>query len=336
MKLLKHFQYTLFCLSSVWNLSSPTQAADEPWRELADKNICKRSAPHLVKLSENIREKASFRRHELILREDSQRNLEFSATFFESLKCGLPKSPTIVLFPGLGGETPLDGSLADYFTSKGFHVALVHHFVREQAATIKGMAEMIPETLRIGLSLVDFISDPKTFAGNLVDSDQIVLLGISYGAIRAAYHMAFDARIRSTMLSVGGVPVADILADSNMPYMEDLRQEQMDNEGITDITEYKKRLKKEPYLNTGDVWAGRNYSSVLMLISDKDQWVPTPTQKYLQEHLTESSVIRTNLGHVASAISTRFRASKILRFFNKQLSSKPKNQTDLCSTTSSS
>ena len=334
MKLSRYFQWVIFCISSTWTLFSPIQAADEPWRELADQNICKRSEPHLVELTENVRQRPSFKRHEMILREDSQRDLEFSATFFESLKCGSPKAPTIVLFPGLGGETPLDGSLAAYFAGKGMHVVLVHHFVREQAATIQGMAAMIPETVRIGLSLVDFISDPNTFAGNLVDTDKIALLGISYGALRAAYHIAFDARIRSTMLSVGGAPIADIMTETEMPYLIDLRQEQMDNAGIKDLKEYRERLKEESYLDVGDVWAGRDYSSVLMLISNKDRWVPTSTQKYLEQHLRNPSTIYTNLGHVASAISTRVRAAKILRFFKRNLELPPKNKTDLCTSPS--
>ncbi|MDD9951045.1 MAG: prolyl oligopeptidase family serine peptidase [Zetaproteobacteria bacterium] len=229
------------------------------------------------------------------------------------------RKPLVLLYPGMTGTTILDRSIAHVFNRKGYHVAVSHYFDTSLVGSTNDLSLNMLDTLRVGFSTLDYLIKIGKISKQVIDQTQIALFGTSFGAIRAAYQLALDQRIRASALIVGGFPLADIMTDSEIPYIEEIRHHHMEHEEIATLEEYRRILKQQALFKIEEFWKRRDNHDVFMVTAAKDSWVPTHTQEQMWQALGKPFRIRSKWGHVRTPICTRTKhIGKIARFFQQQ------------------
>ena len=114
-----------------------------------------------------------------------------------------------------------------------------------------------------------------------VDSEQIAILGISFGGIRSSFLMGIDERLKKAVLVVSGGGLADIMASSQLADVVKIRDKHMQEEQIQVLESTKRSSKMLKSYNVGFL-CRRDSEEFLLFLDKKDSSVPTNTQEALK------------------------------------------------------
>ncbi len=225
------------------------------------------------------------------------------------------KAPILFLFSGMSGINILDKYLAHFFVDKGYSVVLSHYFDLEENQSIQKVNESMREGVYANLALVDYFTSLPN-----IDGDKVGMLGMSFGGIRAVHQTVLDKRIKASVLMVTGAPLAEIMAKSELPVMEELRNLHMKKAGLSTVDQYFKAIEKQLTFTIADWSCRRSPDDFSMYISTSDKMVPSMTQWQLHEQLGSPQMRKSSLGHVNWPVwASLWHKKDMLRFFNKQV-----------------
>ena len=234
--------------------------------------------------------------------------------YYEQKRDG--KSPTILIFPILGGISFSVKSFANYFASNGFNCAIV----RNKKFKIVGDLEEIENFLRQGIinsrQVIDYLVQQEK-----VDKDRLGSFGISLGGIKVAITAGVDERLRCNVMCLAGGSIADIICYTTERGVVKQRKKVMEERGLT-LEELHAELsgiirsdplKLAPYMD------GRN---VLMYIGLFDKGAPRECGIKLWNAIGKPEVIYLLAGHYNAVLYLPYARRKSLGFFRKKFGMK--------------
>lgn len=285
------------------------------WKEF----LTKRNPPEVV-IAKTIKSTDLYNKFYFKLKEDTRIEKYFEIDFYQSKQGKKNKKPLLMIYPGITGVNLLDRSIAHAFNKKGYHVAISHYFDESLMNKIENIPINMLDTLKVSLSSIDFLTESQHDISTTIDPQKVALFGISFGAIRASYQMAFDDRIGANVLVVAGFPVSDILVHSKMRYLENIRKKHIQKGGYHDTKEYQKALEEQGMIKIEEFWKHRSNHDVLLISALQDSWVPTFTQERLWNALGQPQRRLTNCGHLKTSLKSRTKYMEtILKFVSEQL-----------------
>ena len=142
--------------------------------------------------------------------------------FYQSRRGGYEKKPTIILFSGIQGISLLERYIASKIAARGFSVVVTAQKGLKDLKSFENIRPFLADSVFKSLNLMDYISQMSG-----VDPENISSIGISLGGFRALYLSLLDMRVRSNVLVVSGLSIADVIAYSELPIAEELRKAQM-------------------------------------------------------------------------------------------------------------
>ncbi|MBI2603525.1 MAG: hypothetical protein HYW48_10775 [Deltaproteobacteria bacterium] len=224
------------------------------------------------------------------------------------------KAPLVFLYANIYGITPLEQSIAHYFTHRGISVVVSHYMDETNMYVLENYILSLLNTVRVSLALVDHFSERQD-----VDSSQMGAVGASYGGIRSLYHMAMDARIKAGVLMVAGAPVEEVMAHSELPTVIQIRHRQMQSAGISTIEDYLKILRSQIIVDIGDLLCQRKTEDFYLFIAKNDRFVHSRYQWNLWDILDHPKHESRPYGHAGTAIWASFKyLGKARRFLQSR------------------
>lgn len=233
--------------------------------------------------------------------------------WYESTRAG--RRPAIVLNPILGGDYPIEQSLARFFAARGYHVALIHR----KTLKISPEHELahIELLLRQGLirirQVVDWVSRHPS-----VDPQHLGSFGISMGGIAGAMTAAIEPRLRAHVIALAGGPLADILATTADPLLAKpraryLASHQLPLQMLHD--ELARVIVSDP-IRLAPYTQGQ---PILFVIALTDRTIGRSHEFALWRALGRPQVTMLLSGHYTSYLALPYLKRKSLRFFRQTL-----------------
>ncbi|MGB0453229.1 MAG: hypothetical protein ACPGJV_05900 [Bacteriovoracaceae bacterium] len=232
--------------------------------------------------------------------------------FYQSIKKG-PR-PLIVILPTLEGTTLVETSLATYAAKRGYHAVIAK--LSENIGDLKRPITDIDGFL-VRATVQARLTIDHIMSLGVVNPKEVGAFGASLGGIRLFTLMGVDSRIKSGSSYVGGVSIADILADSEQDLVKDYRNHKMKQLGLTDREAYRKALKEvmtvDPLDNIGMI----NPDTIQLKISKKDTSVHTKYQYMARDAIGTPHVEYTDKDHLGTVVSAYFSKKKIIKFLER-------------------
>lgn len=191
---------------------------------------------------------------------------------------------TIILLPPTGGENILDRGYANYLCFKGFRTIILQNWPGDGETTIdlgmhdKGAIRSLAAIRRI----VDYVKPNR--------DSQIGILGTSIGAVSSALALGFDKRINVAALIVGGIGMAEIIAQSDESGASKLRASRMAALKFKSQEEYMAALKSAIHIEPGLFHDYTGEKKVLSFIGAADTTVPTKNQMDLSQAFKANAI----------------------------------------------
>ena len=171
---------------------------------------------------------------------------EVSFTYLKSKVSG-PRPTAIILSP-LGGTNPIDGWIALNLARYGISSVTSYYQSSEAGSTLGDAFRDTGDNMQAQMTLTDWLVEQPE-----VDSEQIAILGISFGGIRSSFLMGIDERLKKAVLVVSGGGLADIMASSQLADVVKIREKHM-QKSIPSIREYKKVFKEAQRVTMWIFW----------------------------------------------------------------------------------
>ena len=235
---------------------------------------------------------------------------------FEWLESALPgKRPAIVVNPILGGDYPLERSIARFFAAHGFHAVLVHR------KTLKISPEhpvvRIELLLRQGVLRIRQIADWME-RQERVDSSRLGCFGISMGGIASSMMAAVEPRFRAYVVALAGGSIADILTASRDRLLTKPLGRYLAANGLT-RTELNARLAAE--LKTDPILLApyADPDHILMFIALFDRTIGRQHSFRLREALGFPRTVLLPFGHYTSYLCLPYFKRASLAYFRATL-----------------
>ena len=298
------FLIPLFCLE-IFNTAS--LARGNIALETFKSEIEKRSRPILKKFKQKRKTRGFTYFKGKIEIEELQDQITFH--YYKSLSKKSKSKPLILIFPGLTGLTPLDYYMGRYYSKRGYNVAISHY--RDEAN------ELDPDNIDISmkngilasLGVLDTVSEFEE-----VDSEQIALLGYSFGGIRASFLATLEERLSPVIVIVGSASLSRTLGQSKFPAVRKIREIHMEKLEETCVKKYEEYLKNKLTFEPSEHLINCNTSNYLTVTSKLDTAVPWEVQKSLVSQLTDPQhICFKTLGHCTSVCWF------VIRHLNKSL-----------------
>lgn len=232
----------------------------------------------------------------LTVQADEELSVDF--LFYEAKKKNkFGKTPLVIMYASLNGVSIFEKYLASSLAKEGISV-VVNYFMDEQNLYVldNHMINMM-NNLLVSLSISKYFSSLPS-----IDSKKVSLFGVSYGGIRATYHMAADLRIKSATLMVAGAPLEEVMTYSNLDRVVDIRNKHMEGAGIENKADYLQALKDQEVFSLTDAMCRRKTEEFYLFISKHDSWVPTKYQWHLWSELGQPKHHVSSLGHQTASV----------------------------------
>jgi hypothetical protein len=218
----------------------------------------------------------------------------------------------LYLTPTISGVSPLEKSLAKYFSKLGYLVIVPLPYKSE-------IENISPDIKRLD---IEFLK-PAKVAKNLIDNvkarfhlpveTKIYLLGASQGGFRSLT-IASELDVSASWIVTAGADFASIYAYSKVKKVEAFRKNHMRILQLTDAKEYEKYLREN--LSNDPALICQNVKTpFVQVIALKDDKVPTANQLKLLESCPAHEVIKLEVGHLSASLSTIKMRKRIHHFF---------------------
>ena len=201
---------------------------------------------------------------------------------------------TIIIMPPTGGVTPIDRRLATRLCRENQIVAVVK--------TWTGLEE--PGVIDFELHNRHYTRANRVL-GTLASTypGPLRLLGTSLGAQYSVSALSRMTRFERAVLEVGGSPFSHVIADSNNREMKLLRDRRMAELGVKSQDDYRATLDRVFKWNDEEVLSEiPKRTKIMMVISLKDDAVPTANQLHLASLLNPVKLIRIEKDHVGTIV----------------------------------
>lgn len=229
--------------------------------------------------------------------------------------------PVVFILPPVGGVNFLDRQMAETFCSSDIAaIILVNDFANIDS---QANGDLLPPEDH-GFALHRTVAGVKaTMAMSVDDANinpkKIGLFGASLGGILGSFVMTTQKEISAGYFIVAGGDIPNILAYSEQEKVSKIRRKRMKEENIETKEEYEQYIRNYVTLDPIDLAVTMLPDTLHMVISERDDVVPTSNQFQLYEAFQEPEATFTNSGHVDTVVESLLfggQRRKIARFFS--------------------
>ncbi len=220
---------------------------------------------------------------------------------------------SVLIVPPSGGVNQLDYTYGEMLCAKGIEAWVITEWDR-------GVKDYI------GLTL-DIESHDTVALSHLVALRQIVqhmpgragILGTSAGGKLAAVALAVEPRLQAGVLVAAGADLPQILANSNLQTLRELRDLRMQTFNWS-FAQYAAELREKVIIDPLWFAADLRAKQVGTVIAFRDRTVPSRNQLLLEEISQAKRITDYNDDHTAAIVKAALSGSwKVIRFFQNHL-----------------
>lgn len=207
-----------------------------------------------------------------------------------------PPQRTVVIFPPTGGTNRIDRSYAKQVFERG-----------QNAIVITGWTGQDEERIELDIHQVLHERALRAFQvvlGKIPLDQKVSVMGTSVGGLFAAIIASEFDRPDRVLVIAGGAPISEIIAHSDEKTLTRVRNERYKKYGFQNRDEYAKALSEQFYLDPLKLSDGYQSKKIGLVIMTEDSTVPTVYQKRLQDHWTNSSVLKIEKDHFWGIVNT--------------------------------
>ena len=219
---------------------------------------------------------------------------------------------SIIIVPPTGRTNYIDRKYAEQCCAAGFDAYVMDSWTGDIEKTIElEIHQRFYGNAQVAIShVLDQIKSPY-----------IGLMGTSVGGLHAAIAASYQDRLQAVFVIAGGIPIAEVIVDSDQKAMVNLRKDRQEKYGFKtgeeNISAIQKVFEYEP-MKLPPKYKEKDLGVSVGL---KDDTVPTATQTKLEEFWKPQN------SHFWTIVKTwLFKSSEVLEFFeNSYESKKPKS-----------
>lgn len=234
--------------------------------------------------------------------------VDFSLQVFK-YEAEKPREKSLIILPPTGKTNIIDRSYAKMFAKHGYDVYILDSWngIDEEATDLDLHQRLYTRAQKAIEVALENIHTPY-----------IGVLGTSVGAMHASVAASRLDRINAVFCIVGGVPMTEIIAKSEMKAMRDLKEKRQKIYGFKNDEEYLTELNKHFHLEPLKLEQKFKNKRLGLVISTQDTTVPTNTQVRLKEFWKPEKVIELPNNHFWAIVNTWLHhKKKVLEFFEK-------------------
>ena len=220
-----------------------------------------------------------------------------------------PTGKSVLIIPPTGGTNYIDRRYAVNLCEAGFDVFILNSWSNQEFETIQpDLHQKFYSRSQLAIGEV-LKTVPPGFVG---------ILGTSVGGLHASIAVQTEARIQAAFFIVTGVPLMNVIMESDQIAMVELRKARYEKLGYkTDaylLEVIQKAFTLEPQ-QLGNHFKGKNIG---MSIALNDTTIPTSLQLNLKEFFQPQKVITYDSSHFWGIAKTwLFNTSDIVDFFER-------------------
>lgn len=165
-------------------------------------------------------------------------------------------------------------------------------------------------------TVVDFAQAIPQF-----DPQRVGAMGLSLGGITTALWAGIDPRLKASVIVVGGGNFPYILAQSDEPNVEELRDKRMAAAGLKTADQYEDVLRGNVQLDPFYFAPGANRGRIMMVMAESDTKVPYVVQREQFMAFGQPQSETFTGGHVATIVEMVYLyMDDVTSFFNDRFS----------------
>ncbi len=210
-------------------------------------------------------------------------------------------SRCVLILPPTGGANFIDKSYARGLSRRGAAVKILLRWAGQDEKSLElSLHQVLHERALRAIELT---------MESVPEAQQISLMGTSVGALFVAISASQYARPDRLLAIAGGVPIPEVIANSDHESMVKLRKDRFKKFGFNDRAEYESAIHEDFLLDPIDLekdLVGKNLRSKklgLIYFTD-DETVPTKTQLQLLQLWQPQFKVALRAGHVWGIIKT--------------------------------
>jgi len=225
-------------------------------------------------------------------------------------------APTVFLFPAIAGTLPpiIEQVLAVKFAKNGYNAVIV-----ELVEDIYDLSRKVEEidyflkrsTISFGLLKSMLIKE------GLIHPSELFAAGTSLGGIRASFALSVDKDIKKAFVWVAGGDLPQIMTNSEVKVIADLRDTKMKEYGLKSKSEYHQLLNKHIKIKPMDFAHLRSREDIFMVLASDDHLVPTINQFKLLHAFGYPKYKLIQGGHRRTGSDFMFDFKSVIEFFQK-------------------
>lgn len=220
---------------------------------------------------------------------------------------------SVLILPPSGGFTLLERGYAEQLCQRGID----GWALREWNAGQSDYANTF-DPLAFDAAAANAVQAVRTLVRLM--GGQVAVMGTSAGAVIAALATAIEPQVRGAVFIAGGADLADVLTNSQAPYIAKERHERMAAWGVGP-REYVRFIRSRIQLDPAFFAAGFKGKFVGSIVSTGDKTIPLRNQIRLERVSGAKRIATSNLDHSGAIILTGLIDSwKIVDFFERHLS----------------
>jgi hypothetical protein len=220
---------------------------------------------------------------------------------------------SIIIIPPTGRTNYIDRKYAQAFCKAGFDAYIMDQWTGD-----------IETTTELEIHQRFYGAAQKAIAVVLEEtkSPYIGLLGTSVGALHAIIAASVQERIQAVFSIAGGIPIAEVIVNSNQEAMVNLKKDRQIRYGFQDAKENINAIEKVFSWEPEQLPELFKKKDLGVSIGLKDETVPAENQKKLVEFWKPSKVITYSNDHFWTIVKTwLFKSDEVVEFFENSFKS---------------
>lgn len=221
-------------------------------------------------------------------------------------------SRAVLILPPTGGKNRLDEQYAERLCERGIEAWILTAWDTDQPDY--SLKENVLSHDQAGLRGISAVRQIVTQMPGTLG-----ILGTSAGGILAAVALAVEPRFTTGVLIAAGADLPEIVANSDLQTLRDLREQRMRDYHLT-ADQYKQFLRENVLLDPK--WFGQELQAkkIGMIFATQDHTVPYQQQLYLRDISHASEITSFDDDHVNTIVQTGLLIPhQVLDFFNENL-----------------
>jgi hypothetical protein len=221
--------------------------------------------------------------------------------------------PVVLLLPMAGGDYTLERYFARYFARRGFAVAIATRRELHQPKELEAIVPWVEQSIRDNLRALDWIATRPE-----LDTNRIVLLGISLGGLRGVMLTALDGRIKAAALGLVGGDLPYILAHTREHGIVRRRDDYMRAHDLT-LEQFEQRFRCIFHWDPDALAEYMDRHKVLLVLALWDRVVPFKKGWELRARLGDPETLVLPTGHYSTVLAVPYIEDACARFFRQRL-----------------